>query len=137
MFEATRGKEIVVTVTNRTGLLFDLFKLISETGIGIVAVNAAVSGDDSVIRLVTDDNLRTREALAAKKYVVHEEDVILLELPHKPGVLKRITEALVVEEIDIRLLYTTALVGQDTCLLVLHTSNDEHALPRLNRARPG
>lgn len=77
MFEARQGKEIVVKVKNRTGLLFDLSKLISETGTVILAVNGAVSGDDSVIRLVTDDNLRAREALAAKKYVVHEEDVIL------------------------------------------------------------
>lgn len=59
-----------------------------------------------------------------------------MELPHKPGILKRIAEALVLEEIDIRLVYGTALVGQETCLLVLHTSNDEHALPRLNRVRP-
>jgi hypothetical protein len=136
MFEAKHGKEIVVKVKNRTGLLFDLFKLLSETGVGILAVNGAVSGDDSVIRLVTDDNRRGREALAAKKYVVHEEEVILVRLPHKPGILKRITEALVLEEIDIRLLYATAFVEQEECLLVLHTSNDEHALPRLNRVRP-
>ncbi len=135
MFEATHGKELVVTVKNRTGLLFDPSKLISEKGVGILALNGAVCGDDSVIRLVTDDNLRAREALAAKKYVVHEEDVILMELPHKPGILKRITEALLLEEIDIRLVYATALVGQEACLLVLHTSNDDHALPRLNRVR--
>jgi hypothetical protein len=89
-----------------------------------------------VIRLVTDDNLRARKALAAKKYVVHEENVILVELPHKPGILKRITEALVREEIDIRLVYATALVGQEKCLMVLHTSNDDHALARLNAVRP-
>jgi hypothetical protein len=137
MLEAKQGKEIVVKVRNRTGLLFDLSRLISEMGVSVLAVNGVVSGDDSVIRLVTDDNLRAKEALAAKNYVVREEDVILAELPHKPGLLKRITEALVLEEIDIRLVYGTALVGRDTCLLVLHTSNDEHALPRLNKVRPG
>jgi hypothetical protein len=99
-------------------------------------VNGAICGGDSVIRLVTDDNLRARDALSAKNYVVDEEDVIVAELAHKPGVLKRIAEALVPEEIDIRLVYATALVGQDKCLLVLHTSNDQHALSRLNAARP-
>ncbi len=136
MFEAKHGKEIVVKVTNRTGLLFDLSRLISETGVGILAVSGAVCGEDSVIRLVTDDNLRARKTLAAKKYVADEENVILVELPHKPGILKRITEALVREEIDIRLVYATALVEQDKCLMVLHTSNDDHALARLNAVRP-
>lgn len=136
MFEAKQGKEIVVKVKNRTGLLFELSKLISETGVGILAVNGAVCGDDCVVRLVTDDNLRASEALAAKNYVVHEEGVILVELLHKPGILKRIAEALVPEEIDIRLVYATALVEQGNCLLVLHTSNDDHALPRLNRINP-
>lgn len=134
MFEAKQGKEIVVKVKDRIGVLFDLSKLISETGVRILAVSAGASDDDSVVRLVTEDNLRAKEALADKKYAVHEEDVILVELPHKSGMLKRIAEALVLEEIDIRHVYGTALVGQEKCLLVLHTSNDEHALPRLNRA---
>jgi len=58
--------------------------------------------------------------------------VIVVELPHKSGMLKRITEALVLEEIDIRYVYGTALAGQEKCLLVLHTTNDDHVLPRLN-----
>lgn len=63
-----------------------------------------------------------------------EEDVILIEMPHKPGMLKRITQALASEEIDLRHLYATALTGQEKCLVILRTSNDNHALLRLNKA---
>ena len=134
MIEARQGKEIVVRVKNRIGLLFELSRLISEKGVGILAVTSDVSGKDCVVRLVTDDNLRAAEALTEYNYLVHEENVILIQLPHKPGMLKRITEALALQEIDIRHLYATALPGQDKCFLVLRTSNDEYALPRLNRA---
>jgi hypothetical protein len=133
MFEARQGKEIVVTVNNRIGLLFDISKLTSEKGISILAVCSVATGPESVIRLVTDDNLRAKELLNASGYVAEEERVITAELPHKPGILKRITQALALEEIDIRHLYATALVGQEKCLVVLHTSNDEHALARINR----
>ena len=91
------------------------------------------AGTEGVIRLVTDNNLRASELLNASGYMAEEENVIVAELPHKPGILKRITQALASEEIDIRHLYATALAEQEKCLVVLHTSNDKHALARLNR----
>lgn len=134
MFEARQGKEIVVKIKNRIDLPFDIFKLISERGISILAVCGGISGDEGVIRLVTDDNLRASDVLNGSGYLAEEEDVIVMELPHKLGMLKRITHALAVEEIDIRHLYATALAGQEKCLVVLRTSHDEHALLRLNKA---
>jgi hypothetical protein len=133
MFEAKQGKEIVVNVKNRIDILFDLSKQIAEKGISILALNGVVSDGDCVIRLVTDDNLRAAETLRGKKYHVHEEDVILVILPHKPGMLRRVIEALVSEEIDIRRIYSTAFAKQEKSLVVLRTSNDEHALLRLNK----
>ena len=134
MLDARQGKEIVVRLKNRIGLLFDISKLVSERGISILAVCGAASGNEGVIRLVTDDNLRASELLNASGYVAEEEDVILMELPHKPGMLKRITQALAVEEIDIWQIYGSALPGQEKSLVVLRTSNDGHALLRLNKA---
>jgi hypothetical protein len=134
MLEARQGKEIVVKIKSRIGLLFDISKLISERGVSILAMCGAASGNDSIIRLVTDDNLRASEVLNASGYMAGEEDVILVELPHKPGMLKRITQALAMEEIDIRQIYGSALPGQEKSLVVLRTSNDGHALLRLNKA---
>ena len=44
MFEARQGKEIVARLTNRIGLVFDIFKLISEKGVGILAACGGISG---------------------------------------------------------------------------------------------
>jgi hypothetical protein len=76
------------------------------------------------IRLVTDDNRRAIDALNESGYLAEEEDVMLMEMPHKPGMLKRVTHALALEEIDLRHLYATALTGQEKCLVILRTSND-------------
>lgn len=134
MIEANQGKEVVVTVKNEAGLLSEISKLLSERGIGIQAFIGAVSGDECLIRLVTDDTLRTKDALAERGYPVEEEDVILVKLPHKPGMLRRIAEVLVNENIDIRYAYASALEEHEKCLLILHTDNDEHALPRLSKS---
>lgn len=133
MFEARQGKEIVVTVKNESGLLVELSKLLSEKGDSILAVSGTVAGGDCVVRLITDDILRTREALSAKGYSPEERSVVLLEVPHKPGMLRRVAEALSAEEIDLQHIYATASEQQEKCLLVLHTTNDEHVLPRLNK----
>jgi len=135
MLQARQGKEVVLTMTNKTGLLSELTKLLSEKGVSILAVIGAVAGEDCLIRLVTDDNLRTKDTLAGKGYKPSEENVILMEVPPKPGMLRRITEVLASENIDIRYVYATALDQHDKCLLVLHTDNDEHALPKLNKMK--
>ncbi len=133
MLEARRGKEIVLRVKSRVGLLFEVSKLLAEKGVSILAVCGIVSGEECTIRLITDDGLRTREALVDKGYRPEEEDAILIELPHKPGILKHVSDALTREDVDIDHIYATALDGSDRCLLVLHTANDEHAIPTLNR----
>jgi hypothetical protein len=76
------------------------------------------------------------DALTELGYSPREEDVILLEVPHKPGMLRRITEVLAREEVDVHYIYATALDQYNYCLLVLHTDNDEHALPKLNKSAP-
>lgn len=131
MLEARPGKEIVVKIRNNIGLLFEIAKLLSEKGVGILAVNGMVQGEDSVIRVVTSDNLRAKDALTAAHYAPHEENVILMDLPHKPGMLRRVTEVLAKEDIDIHHVYAAALEEQEKSLLVFHTSNDHHALTKL------
>jgi hypothetical protein len=131
MLAARPGKEIVVRARNRVGLLFEVTKLLSEKGLTILAVSGEAQGEEGLIRLITDDNLRGREALSQRGYQVHEQDVILMELPHKPGMLRRVAEALTTESIGIQYAYATALGEQEQCLLVFHTDNDQHALTRL------
>jgi hypothetical protein len=135
MFAARQGRQIIVKFKNRIGLLFDISKLIAEKGISVLAVCCNISGEDGILWLVTDDNLRATDVINESGSIAEEEEVILVELPHKPGMLKQITQALALEEIDIWYLYATVLAGQEKCLVVLRTGNDERALSRLHKAR--
>jgi len=125
------GQEVVVRIKNDIGILFELSTLVSDQGVNVLAVSGAVCGQDCVVRLITEDNRKTKEVLAEKNFSPVEEDMILVELPHRPGLLKQVTKTLAQGGIDIRNIYATAARGQDKCLLVLHSSNDEEALARL------
>lgn len=132
MLKARHDKEIVVRVENAIGRLADLSKVVAEKGINILAMNGWVEGNEGVIRLVTEDNLRAGEALTQHGYPAEQRDAILIEAAHKPGVLRHLTQVLAKENIDITHLYASATLGQDVCLVVLATSNNERALVLLN-----
>ena len=135
--KAIRGKEVVVRITNRIGVLADLAQFIADRGMNLLALNASVVGDQATIRLVTDDNLRTDDILREHGYNPHEEDVILLSVPHKPGMLHRVSEILAEAMIDTHHIYATSMDTNGNCCIVLHTANDDQAFFKFKLMRIG
>lgn len=136
MMKARPEKEIVLRMPNAIGTLNTLAKTLSDKAINILALTAWVEGEEVVLRLVTDDPSRTSDALRAQKHAVRENEVIVTEIPHKPGMLRHVTELLAHDEIDIHHLYATAAASQDKSLVVFATANNDRALVRLNAAAP-
>jgi len=132
MFAARQARQIVVEVFNEIGVLHDLCKIVAEKGVNILAADAHVHGDNAVIRLVTEDNLRAVDALRANRYAPVEEPVVVSELDHRPGMLEKLTERLGKAQIDIRHLAVTGTIGQDKCLAVLSCTDNGHAVVVLN-----
>jgi hypothetical protein len=125
MFKTTQGKEVVVKVVNDIGVLANLTKLVSEKGVNILAVSSWTEGENGIVHLVTDDNLRAMDVLREKNYAPVERDVVLVEARHKPGMLRHLTDVLAREGIDIHYLYASGTIDTDTCLIVLTTANND------------
>ena len=128
---AQRGQEVVVCRKNDIGILFHASALLSDNDVNILGISAGVCGEDCLIRLITADNRRATELLTANGFTCEKENVILVNLPHQPGMLKRVTKILAQEGIDIRHVYAAADKDQGNCMLVFHTSNDDVALAKL------
>ena len=131
MLNARPAKEVVITLQNDVGALNDIAKIVADKGINVLATGNWVEGARAIVHLVTDDNVRAGDALRAHNYNVREADVVVAEAPHKPGMLRHVTEKLAKEGIDIHHLYATATSAQETCLLVLATANNDRAVLRL------
>jgi hypothetical protein len=91
-----------------------------------------VEGQDALIRLVTDDMLHTKDILTQNGYTMRENDVVVVDAEHKPGILKHLSDRLSRQNIDITHLYASATLDQQVCLVVLATSNNERAIVELN-----
>ncbi len=134
MLQARPAKELVLRLPNEIGTLNAISKTLSDKGINIAAVSAWVEGAEVTIRLITDENARAIDALKAQRYAAREADVIVADLPHKPGMLRRVTEALAQDGIDIHHLYASSVGAQDHALIVFATANNDRAIVRLNAA---
>lgn len=134
MLKARPAREIVLRMPNEIGTLNTVAKALADKAFDILAISAWVEGADVVIRLLTEDAARAMDTLRALKHQVRQADVVVCELPHKPGMLRAVTERLALGEIDIHHLYATASPGHDRAVVVCATSNNDHAIVLLNAA---
>jgi hypothetical protein len=132
MLKTTPTKEVVVKVPNAIGTLDVIAKTVADKGINILGISGWVEGADAVIRLVTDDSVHVLDALRAHGYDAREREVLVMESPHKPGMLHHVTRTLAQGDIDIHHLYATAAPTAGHCLLIFATANNDHAMVLLN-----
>jgi hypothetical protein len=127
--QAQLGKEIAVTVVNKIGVLADMSKLLAEHSINIEAVAGYALDKEAKIMLLTNDNVRSIDALKKSGYKsIRENEVVVVELEDKPGALKNITARLATEGIDIKQIYGTTCAGGCPAKLVISTGDNEKAL---------
>ena len=122
-----RAKEFVLVSGNKVGALSKVAALLADHGIDILAISAQAAGGVALMNLVTDDALRTKDLLAKKGLKAQENEVLLLEVEDKPGVLMRITQRLAAKKIDILNIYASAPASYGPCVLVLSTNNNQKA----------
>ncbi|MBI3048630.1 MAG: hypothetical protein HYY76_10020 [Acidobacteria bacterium] len=135
MLSTRPAKETIVRMPNEIGGLDRLARVIADKGVNILGVCAWVEGSEAVIRLLTDDSVRVADVLKPQ-YNVRQADVLVAELPHKPGMLHRVTERLAQADVDIHHLYAAATGSQDRCLVVFATANNDRAMVLLNASTP-
>lgn len=123
------GKEIVITVANKIGILADLSKILADHGINLEAVAGYTKENEARIMLVTEDNLRAKDALTKAGYKAAKENpVLMLTLENKTGALKLLAAKLASEQIDINYVYGTTCMSACPARLILSTNNNEKAL---------
>ncbi len=132
MLKAKPAKEVVLKVQNDVGSLHRITRIISDKGVNLLGATSWVQGDQAIVHLMTDDNLRVSDALRAAGFSPYEGEVVATEVAHKPGMLRGLTEKLASEGIDLHHLYATAQLDQDRCLVVFASSNNDRAIVVLN-----
>jgi hypothetical protein len=126
-------QEIIVRTTNEIGSLARIIRILSDMGINLLSTVVKTDGEETSIHLVTNSQTFARDALRKADFTVEERDILVVELPHHPGFLCRVSEALARKEIAIDELYATVPYNGRTGLVVLCCSDNDRALQALRR----
>lgn len=133
MITAKQCREISIQVLNDMGTLAQFTRIVADKGISIkAAATWAENEDRGFIRLVTDDNLRAMDALQDHGYFPKELSSIEVLMHHSAGMLSSICTKLDHAGVSVNYLYASAPVSDESCLVILSTDNNEHALVALN-----
>ncbi|HOD35900.1 MAG TPA: ACT domain-containing protein [Syntrophales bacterium] len=128
---AKRAKQLTFTLPNRVGLLAEVTSFIATAKINIEAICAYGRGEEGVFMIVTDHNAKARKILTHMGAEVKTEDVIIVEVPNKPGQLHAASKKIAAAVVDIAYVYASPSKGKMS--LVFKTDNTPKALKAMRK----
>jgi len=105
MLTAQLEKQLMVTVDNKMGTLADITEIVAASGINLLAICAYAIDNKSFIMFVSENNKKAKKLLEVEGFNVREEEIVLVSVGNKPGMLRRLSEAIANLGIDLTLLY--------------------------------
>ena len=105
-----RVNQLSVFLENKSGRLADVTRALAEANINIRALSIADTIDYGLLRLIVNDPVAAKDALARSGFTVALTDVLAIEVADRPGGLAKIIDILARSGINIEYMY--AFVGR-------------------------
>lgn len=104
---ATTAREFKVTMEDKPGSLAKLTEALGKGGVNIEGIAAIPSGGKGDIRVVMGNAAGARQALQGAGITVEgEREVLVVDLPHRPGELAKVARKLADAGVNIDAVYS-------------------------------
>jgi len=127
-------KQISVFLENRKGRLQEALETIAAAKMNIRALSIADTADFGILRLILPDPEKAKKALQKSNFTVRENDVIVVEVPDKPGGLASVLKILNDADINVEYLYAFVEKSGKKAMVVIRTEKIEPAVKALKKA---
>src|SRR3989338_7156677 len=121
-------KQLSIFLENRPGGLARISGILAEAGVNILALAVHDTMDHAVIRLIAEPHMKALLLLEQQGLYLLEQDVIIMKLDNRPGMLATIARTLARADINIHYAYCTATEHQLQGSLILKTDAPGRAL---------
>ena len=128
---AKRAQQLSFTLPNKVGLLAEVTIFIAAAKINIEAICAYEMEDEGCFMLITNNTAKTRKILLNMGAEVETDDVIMVEMPNKPGQIHRAAKKISDADIDVHYVYGSPARGKMT--IIFKTADDKKAIRLLNK----
>ncbi|MDT8285506.1 MAG: ACT domain-containing protein [Elusimicrobiales bacterium] len=120
-------KQYSVFLPNIPGALSKFVELFSKEGVNIIGIASEIRDDSGIVRITVDTDRKISYLLTNAGFTTVETQMIMIELPDKPGTLFKLTSMLADNGINITTVYGTTYTGSIGHLL-LNVSDANKAL---------
>lgn len=121
-------KQVSVFLENKKGSLTGLTKILSDSGIDLIALSIADTEQYGILRCIMTDTEKGVKALKDAGYVVRLTDVVAVCVPDKPGGLNSVLELLTDNDISVEYVYSFVRSTGSHALVIFHLSDIEKGL---------
>ncbi len=128
-------KQISIFLENKHGRLAEVTQILGDNQIDISALSIADTTDFGILRLIVNQPQKAREVLEQNGFAVNINEVIAIEVEHKPGGLSKALAMLDANGIGIEYMY--AFVGNTEskdAMVILRVDNPEKVVQVLKDA---
>ena len=121
-------EQLSVFMENKPGRLSQICNSLADNDINIVAMSVHDTVDHAIVRLVVDQPTKALVILEEEGVYTITQDVVVLEIENKPGIISTIARKLFRADINIEYAYCTATKNQEFGCLVIKTKDAEQTL---------
>ena len=122
------AKQLSVFMENKPGRLSKICSTLGDSDVNIYAMSVHDTVDHAIVRLVVDNSTKALLLLEEEGVYIVTQDVVVLEIENKPGIVSHIAKKLFHADVNIEYAYCTATKNQEFGCLVLKTKDAEQTL---------
>ena len=110
---------------NKPGKLSQICHSLADNDINIMAMSVHDTVDHAIVRLIVDQPTKALVILEEEGVYTIAQDVVVMEIENKPGIISTIARKLFRADINIEYAYCTASKNQDFGCVVIKTKDAE------------
>ena len=121
-------KQIVISIENAPGRLFEVTNALGNAGINLRALNLVDTGAFGQLRLLVSDVAKARRILMKMEIPAFVNEVVAAEIEDKPGSLAKILQSLTDTGVYVVSMYAFIRFSQGKAVMIFRFSNNEKAI---------
>jgi len=121
-------KQIVISIENSPGRLFEVTHTLGEAGINLRALNLVDTGAFGQLRLLVSDIAAARRILMEMQIPAFVNEVVAAEIEDKPGSLAKLLEPLGAVNISVVFMYAFIGFSSEKAVMIFRFSDNDKAI---------
>ena len=121
-------KQIVVSIENAAGRLFEVTNALGKAGINLRALNLVDTGAFGQLRLLVSDVKKARRILMEMQIPAYVNEVVAAEIEDKPGSLARILKPLAEAGVSVVFMYAYITFASGKAIMIFRFEDNDKAI---------